>query len=217
MTNIDGLHMHNGHVPPREPTRTRIRSAARRVVARKGFNATVEEIAEEARLSQRTVFRQYKSRDALIVDAVKDMFEACGERPIVGLPTAHDDLDGWIEGLATTIHTRNTEIIGQAFWDIHSRHKSSTLEQICALREKYRVKGVRHLADVAWEASGGNGPTPDELTWVIGLNFSVFTTQALTIDFGLTPTQIGKLTADLVKSALRRAVDDNAELPIEAV
>ena len=134
MTSINGQPTSHGSSPSREPTRARIRAAARCVIARKGFDATVEEIADEAKLSQRTVFRQYESRDALIVDAVRDMFEACGERPIVGLPRADQDLDGWIEGLAITIHTRNAEIIGQAFWDIHSRHKSPTLEQICTLR-----------------------------------------------------------------------------------
>ena len=76
---------------------------------------------------------------------------------------------------------------------------------------------MRHLADVAWSTAGGRGPTPDELTWAIGLHFSVFTTQALTIDFGLTPAQIGVLSADILKSALRRALADHAEVPIEAV
>ena len=69
---------------------------------------------------------------------------------------------------------------------------------------------------MAWSTAGGNGETPDELTWAIGLNFSVFTTQALTIDFGLTPEQIGVLTAGILKSALRRALDDHAAVPIEA-
>jgi AcrR family transcriptional regulator len=191
-------------------TRLRIRSAARLVVARRGFDATVDEIAAQAELSPRTVFRHYSSRDALIVDAVKDMFEACGRRPIDGLPTPAEDLDGWIEGLAQTIHTRNIEIIGQAFWDIHTPHDSPILAEVRELREQYRVKGVGYLVDVAWTHAGGRGRPPERLMWVFGLNFSVFTTQALTIDFCLSPAQIGSLTARLIENALREAVAEQA-------
>ena len=199
---------HNGSGACREPARDRIRRAARVVVARRGFDATIEEIAEEAGLSQRTVFRQCSSRDALIVEAVKDMFEACGDRPIAGLPTPAEDLEGWIAGLARTIHTRNAEIIGQAFWDIHAPHTSPPLREICELRERYRIRGIRHLVELAWGAAGGQGAPPDSLTWVFALQFSVFTTQALTIDFRLSPTEIGDVTAELLTCALRRAIEE---------
>ena len=190
----------------RPTTRDRIRTAARVVVSQKGFAATVDEIAVEAGVSPRTVFRHYATRDELIVDAVKAMFEAAGARPIPGLPTAADDLDGWIEGLAATIHTRNAEIVGQAFWDIHAPQSSETLGEIQTIREQYRVRGVRHLVDTAWGAAGGRGAPPAPLFWAFGLNFSAFTTQALMIDFGLTPEQIGAVTADILKSALAGAV-----------
>ena len=90
------------------------------VVARRGFDATVDEIAQVSGVSPRTIFRHYASHDQLIVATVKDMCEACGRKPIEGLPSPTDDLDGWIEGVALTIHTRNAEIFGEAFWDIHA-------------------------------------------------------------------------------------------------
>jgi len=190
----------------RGATRDRIRTAARVIISQKGFDATVDEIAAEAGVSPRTVFRHYPTRDELIVDAVKAMFEAAGQRPVPGLPTPGEDLAGWIEGLATTIHTRNAEIVGQAFWDIHAPHASATLAEIRALREQYRVRGVQYLVDTAWVAAGGKGSPPTSLTWVFGLNFSAFTTQALMIDFGLTPEEIGAVTAEILKSALAAAV-----------
>jgi AcrR family transcriptional regulator len=67
-------------------------------------------------VSPRTIFRHYSSHDALIVATVKDMFEVCGRRAnVLGA-----DLDGWLEELAVTINTRNAEIIGDAFRDIHA-------------------------------------------------------------------------------------------------
>ena len=179
------------------------------VVARRGFDATVEEIAQVSGVSPRTIFRHYASHDQLIVATVKDMFEACGRKPIEGLPRPADDLDGWIEGLAVTIHTRNAEIFGEAFWDIHapSRNASGVLAEVDALRREYRLRGMQYLASLAWRTAGGTGEPPEDLVLAFALNFSAFTTQALMVDFDQTPAQIGALTADILKVLLRSAVE----------
>jgi AcrR family transcriptional regulator len=179
------------------------------VVARRGFDATVDEIAKASGVSPRTIFRHYSTHDLLIVTTVKDMYEACGRRPIEGLPTPDEDLDGWIEGLAETIHTRNAEILGDAFWDIHApRHNASdALQELDNFRRDYRIRGVRHLVGLAWTTAGGTGAPPEDLALTFALNFSAFTTQALMVDFDRTPSQIGALTADLLKMRLRQAVE----------
>ncbi len=178
------------------------------VVARQGFDATVEEIAQLSGVSPRTIFRHYASHDRLVVATVRDMFDACGRRPIVGLPRPEDDLDGWLDGLALTIHTRNAEILGEAFWDIHApvRKASETLAEVAVMRHEARVRGVRHLTDLAWRTAGGSGEPPEVLTLAFALNFSAFTTKALMVDFGQTPAQIGSLTAGILKQVLRRAL-----------
>ena len=186
-----------------------------KVVARRGFDATVEEIAQLSGVSPRTIFRHYKSHDQLIVATVKDMWEACGQRPIEGLPNLSDDLDGWLEGLASTIHTRNAEIIGEAFWDIHApnHNDTQTLADLPELRREYRVRGVGYLAALAWRTAGGRGDPPEALTLAFALHFSAFATQALMIDFDQTPAEIGELTADLLKIALARALDAREQYP----
>lgn len=180
-----------------------------KVVARRGFAATVDEIAKVSGVSPRTIFRHYSNHDLLIATTVKDMYAACGQRPIDGLAQPTDDLDGWIDGLAITIHTRNAEIVGDAFWDIHApRHNASeALSELDAFRREYRTRGVRHLVGVAWRTAGGRGDPPDDLAMAFALNFSAFTTQALMVDFDQTPVQIGMLTASILKVLLRRAVD----------
>jgi AcrR family transcriptional regulator len=192
----------------KQVTRARIRRAAMAVVARRGFDATVDEIARESGVSPRTIFRHYTTHQNLIIATVRDMFEACGRRPIEGLPSADDDFDGWIEGLALTIHTRNAEVLGEAFWDIHARASdlSDVLDEVAALRREARLRGVRYITTVAWHTAGGIGDPPVDLESAFALNFSAFTTQALMIDFDRTPDQIGALTADILKTLLRRAV-----------
>jgi len=189
-------------------TRDRIRRAAMEVVARRGFDATVGEIAEVSGVSARTIFRHYASHDQLVLATVKDMFEACGRGPVEGVPRSSEDLDGWLEGMAVTIHTRNAEIIGEAFWDIHSASDlaSNTLSEIADIRQEARRRGVRFLATRAWGAAGGKGEPPGDLVLAFALNFSAFTTQALMVDFDQTPAQIGVLTAEILRMLLRRAV-----------
>jgi len=179
------------------------------VVAQQGFDATVDEIAQVSGVSPRTIFRHYASHDQLILATVKDMCEACGRKPIEGLPSPTDDLEGWIEGVALTIHTRNAEIFGQAFWDIHApnHNASGVLSEVDAMRHESRTKGVDFLATLAWQKAGGTGEPPQDLVLAFALNFSAFTTQALMIDFDQSPGQIGALTADIVKILLWRAVE----------
>lgn len=190
----------------RDDTRSRIRRAAMDVVARRGFDATVLEIAQSSGVSPRTVFRHYASHDELIVATVRDIFEACG-RPAQELG---DDVDAWLEQMAQTIHTRNIDILGDAFWDIHSpsSRASEVLSEVNALRRESRLRGVNYLATIAWHAAGGIDDPPAELVLAFGLYFSAFATQALTIDFNEAPTRIGTLTADILKTLLWRGVRD---------
>jgi AcrR family transcriptional regulator len=196
-------------------TRSRIRRAAMKVVAQRGFDATVDEIARESGVSPRTIFRHYTTQSSLIVATVKDMFAACGRRPIDGLPTIDDDLDGWLDVLAVTIHTRNAGIIGEAFWDIHAPTlgDSEALAELSHLRREWRRSGVRHLAAMTWTAAGGSGEPPDQLVAAFALNFSAFATQALMIDFDQTPEQIGALTAGIVKDFLVRELGNHRADP----
>ncbi len=190
-------------------TRDRIRQAAMEVVARRGFDATVRDIAEVSGVSTRTIFRHYRNHDELVLTTVKDMFEACGRGPVQGIPRSGEDLDGWLAGIAVTIHTRNAVIIGEAFWDIHAaRHLApETLAELTDLRREARRRGVRYLARTAWGAAGGTGDPPENVVLAFALNFSSFTTQALMVDFDQTPAQIGVLTADLLMMILRNAVE----------
>ena len=190
-------------------TRARIRQAAMAVVARRGFDATVEAVAEASGVSPRTVFRHYSTHDRLILTTVRDMFEACGRRPGADLTPPDEDLDAWIEGLALVVHRRNHEILGEAFWDIHASHAttSETLAEVHRLRREYRVRGVRYLAELTWRTAGGAGAPPTELVLGFALNFSAFATKALMVDFDRTPEEVAVVTAQIIKLLLYTALE----------
>jgi len=194
------------------------------VLARRGFDATVEEIAQVSGVSPRTIFRHYASHDRLIAATVKDMFDVIGRWPTDGHPNPADDLsawmdalprdvgdlDTWLERLAVTIHSRIAEVFGEAFWDIHRPNSSTTeaLTEVAGLRREYRRVGVGFLTALAWHEAGGRGDPPEELVSAFALNLSAFATQALMIDFDCDPAEVGALTADILKALLRRAVED---------
>jgi AcrR family transcriptional regulator len=189
-------------------TRSRILRAAREALAQKGFDATVEEIAEASGVSPRTIFRHYPSRDQLIAAAAKEMFEVL-VRPIEGLPNPATDLDGWLEALSLQIHTRLANVLGRAFWDIrvpNPNEPDTSAQSRAGLR--FRVRGVTGIATEAWQAAGGMGEPPEPLIKVFGLFCSAFTTQALASDFGHTPEQTAALTAHTLKVLLVKAVEE---------
>lgn len=196
------------------------------VVSRRGFNATVEEISQLSGVSPRTIYRHYVSHDRLIAATVKDMFEACGlpqdgeefDSSIEGLPGPADDLNAWIDGLASTFHSRSASIFGAAFWDISAPHHgaSEVLSEVDSLRRDYRLRGISYLVNLVWQVAGGSGEPPHDLTLAFALNLSVFTTQALMVDFDQTPEQIGALTADILKMALRQAVESQRSEGVDA-
>jgi len=204
-------------------TRARIRKAAMVVLARRGFDATVEEIATVSGVSPRTIFRHYVSHDRLVAATVKDMFDVVGQGRTVELPKPGDDLsvwlealptevadlDTWLDDLAVTVHTRIAEVFGEAFWDIHGPNSTATpaLSDVADLRREYRRVGVSFLATLAWHKAGGRGDPPDTLVSAFALNLSAFATQALMIDFDCDPAEVGRLTADILRALVRRAVE----------
>ena len=187
------------------------------VVARRGFDATVAEIAEVSGVSERTIFRHFMSHDQLIAETVRDMFEACGlprqsvdiDRWVEGIPHPAEDLDDWIEHIAVTFHTRSAKIFGVAFWDIYAppaNKASEVLSEIAVLRRDYRLRGTSYVVDLIWRTAGGAGEPPEDLVMAFALNLSVFTTNALMVDFEQTPAQVGALTADILTMLLWRAI-----------
>jgi AcrR family transcriptional regulator len=192
----------------RELARARIRQAAREVIARRGFDVTIEEISEVSGVSPRTIFRYFACRDQLIAAAVQEMVKTL-VRPIEGLPDPTNDLDGWLEALSLEIHRRLANDLGQAFWDLRKTNAEDkeTLTQ-ARIGQRHRVPGATTIATQAWSAAGGTGDPPKPLIKTFALYFSAFTTQALASDFGHTPEETAALTAQTLKTLLVQAIEE---------
>jgi len=191
-----------------ELAKRHIRRAAASVMALRGFSATIEEIARAAGVSARTVFRYYPTHDQLLAAGVREMLSALGE-PIFDLPEPERDLDGWIDRLMLEAHLRNSEVLGRAFWDLSApdTRTSDELADACGRRRPVRMQWMDYITSRSWAAAGGTGPAPPSLLEVFALLFSAFTTNSLAVDFDHTPEQSAELTASMLKTLLKAAVD----------
>ncbi len=64
----------------RRGARERILRAARVVLAERGLSVRVEDVADAAGISRRTVFRHFESRDVLLAAALRDSMRSYGDR-----------------------------------------------------------------------------------------------------------------------------------------
>ena len=186
--------------------RARIREAAREVVARSGFAATVEEIAQISGISPRTIYRHYQTHDRLIASTVKAMYF---DDWIRDLNFSAEDFESWFDEFSVRVHRRSAEVIGAAFWDIHGpqTETSEVLSEVDALRRDFRLRGMRHIASLVWHMAGGAGDPPDDLVLAFALNMSAFATRALIADFDQAPDEIGRLTSGILKALVSDALE----------
>ncbi len=192
----------------RQLTEDRILRAAVAAMALRGFSATVEEVAALAGVSARTIYRYFATHDQLIAAGIREGLTAAGE-PIPGLPSAKDDLDGWIERIALEAHTKNATIVGAAFWDVLGPTPSSSkeIEEARALRRPTRMQWMHNLASIAWKAAGGKGDPPPTLVVTIALALSAFTFHALAADFDYGPDETARFAAEMIKGHLATVVN----------
>lgn len=100
----------------RARARARILSAALELLARRGFDTTVDEIAAAAGVSRRTVFRHFDSQAQLLAAASVEVARAV-EASMPAPPAPGTELDAWLLDTLVTFHRLQARVIGEAFWD----------------------------------------------------------------------------------------------------
>jgi AcrR family transcriptional regulator len=172
-----------------------------------GLSATVDEIAASAGVSPRTIFRHFNTHDQLIADAVQQMYRDLWQ-PVEGLPDPDADLEGFISTLATMSHTRNSRMLGRAFWDLMSPRADTppAIAEGLAARGESRRKWMGRITEQAWRSAGGVGAPPDPVVEAFWLHFSAFAAASYAADFHHTPEEAAESTTAILLALLRGAV-----------
>jgi AcrR family transcriptional regulator len=192
----------------RRLTEERILDATMTAIGRRGLSATVEEIADIAGISARTIYRYFDTRDELVAAGMRRMLKAF-EQPIPDLPSITEDLDGWIDGIALASATRNISVLGAAFWEFvrPTPSASKEIEEARKLRRPTRIQWMNLLAVMTWETAGGKGDPPSSLVTTIALALSAFTFHALAADFDFGPEESAQFAASMIKERLMGALE----------
>jgi AcrR family transcriptional regulator len=189
----------------REVAQTRILRAAGAVLAARGLTATVDDVAEAAGVSRRTIFRHFLSRDALFVAVIQAGIRRYAEQ----IPSPGDgDLRGWLAEMLAVTHRLNAGN-GRVFWDLvglQAADLSPDLALVAAECRDSRNRFAASVTDLLWRARGGTGRPPEWLVDAVAVQLSGFTTQSLAGDLGRSPDEVAELSAQVVEAALGSAL-----------
>jgi len=188
-----------------ETNRTRILRAARSVLAERGLDTTVEEVAATAAVSRRTVFRYFATRDRLLAEAVRDGMRSYGEH--LGTVPEDQELESWLTEAMVTVHRLNAKH-GRIYWELAGLGPDldGEMAEVAEERRRGRAQLVKVFTAAVWRAAGGQARPPAWLADSCAIQLSAFSTRALTGDFDRTPDQVGRGCAKTLAAAARAAV-----------
>lgn len=193
--------------------RERVLEAAETVLAQVGVTATMDEIAEAAGIGRRTLFRYFPSREELIAAAIERGYARLDEEVFDEAHLDARDADELIRRVLTTTH-RVAAQMGKAHWQVAAdREVLNGLGAAAAARQRARRGYVQRFTDRLWRLAGGRGRPPQWLADTFGLLESLFTYQALRLDFGRSEAEIVDLACRLMTQALDAALIEASARP----
>jgi AcrR family transcriptional regulator len=189
----------------RQATLARILRSARLFVADHGLDVTVEEIAEAAGLSRRTLFRHFPTRDQLVAAAISAGLERYGEL----LPSySGGDWQTWLGELCRAVHRMN-DSCGPGFWELATRHdlppELSAIEQE---RRRARREVMTALATTLWSAASGPGRPPQTVKTVVYIHLSPYFTAAVKDDAGHDWQRAARLAMSAIEATVLHELSD---------
>jgi AcrR family transcriptional regulator len=187
----------------RRGARERILRAARVVLAERGLSVRVEDVADAAGISRRTVFRHFESRDVLLAAALRDSMRSYGDR--IPRYEAGRPWGDWLHEAFVVAHEMNARH-GRVYFELAlATELPAPLAEVAALRRSARAELVQRFSEAAWKASGARGRPPEWLVDTVAILLSAFATEALVGDFGRTPAEAGHVAARALEHAIAAA------------
>lgn len=194
----------------REVAAARILRAAGAVLAARGLAATIDDVAEAAGVSRRTIFRHFATREGLFVAVIRAGVRRYAEQ--IPAPPEHDDLREWLVDLLAVTHRLNARN-GRIFWDLVGLQAADLSAEFAAVAGECRDSRTRfavNVTDRMWQARGGRGRPPGWLVDAVAVHLSGFTTQSLAGDLGRSPDEVAHVSARVIEAVLASALTQSA-------
>jgi AcrR family transcriptional regulator len=195
----------------RSVTRQRIVEGAVRAVAQHGLRAAVDQVAAEAGVSRRTVFRHFRTHDEVIAAAVASLEPRYDAHLSPTEAPVRAELETWLSSTLRAVHRINADVLGKAFWEAHLVAERDYPEEVKA--SVARVLGRRHrwaqqVTFLAWKAKEAPGSPPDWLVEAMLLMASGFATNGFASS-GLTVEEGVKVAVRTMVAALDSAAESH--------
>ena len=190
----------------RAVARERILLATKLCLTRTGLDTTVDDVADAAGISRRTVFRHFGTREHLLASAIRSGLAGYVEH--VPLADPADDVRAWLTAVLHAAHRVNA-LNGRIYWDLLVPGSALTgeLGEVAEERREGTRKVAEHVAATLWKAGGGGRRRPPR--WfhdAVAVHVSGFTTQALGGDFDRSPDEVAAASVHVLEAALAAAL-----------
>ena len=175
-------------VDPATAFGVRVLRAAQRVVTATGLHASMDDIAAEAGVGRRSLFRHFGSRDNLVAQAVTLALDAYGREVARTTTTVVDDRPpgDWLEDLISKSHRAHLDA-GVGLWQLAAADDADLpgpLAEVNRRRRAARAEWTRSVAEALWSRSGHRGDAPQAVVDGVGLAVSSFATRSMIEDLG---------------------------------
>ena len=196
---------------PKALPRLKLLRATVRLIADRGLDVTMDDIAEAAGINRRTLFRQVKSRDALLADALSssmDWFETQIERAV----PAEQPLEEWITALALRmmeIHRAS----GLGYWQLAATPDDDLPPELAAVNARRRLDRRANspvTARAIWKRAGGVGRCPQVVIDAVAMTLSTFATRSMVEDFGRDTKALASSVGTILATVVEAQVEAQA-------
>ncbi|MGI5162057.1 TetR/AcrR family transcriptional regulator [Microbispora sp. CA-102843] len=187
--------------------RKHILRIARSVGASRGMNLRMEDVAEAAGVSRRTLFRYFGTRTELIRQTFEDGIAEYARR--IPAPAVGESPREWLYRAVRASHSLNSHI-GRLWWDLASAVDSDDSEGLHNLfNAQARGDIIRTFLMNSWQIYGGAGEPPEWLFAAYGIHMSAFSTQILTGDYEYDIEQATETTAKVLECLVVMAIKES--------
>jgi AcrR family transcriptional regulator len=169
-------------------------------LAKHGLSVTIDDIAREANINRRTVFRYFATRDDLLAVALTQQSDAFrASLPQLG----EQGWQPWLTDLCQAVHRANDNLHRTLHELVTRQSLSPQLLAFADDIDAYRRVRNNDVAETLWRASGRDGGAPAELRAVVSAHLSPHFTTAVSQD----AQQDHPVAATLARNAIRAELD----------
>lgn len=202
-------------LPPVVPVELRRRAirATRVLIAQSGLDVSMDQIAAAAGVGRRSLFRHFRSRDALIGEALDSAYRWY-EGQLESAMAVSGPLDEWLHAVLRRTHQTHLDA-GRGLWQLASAFDDELPPEFNAANRRRRAmrrRVTQGLADRAWTAAGGSGATPDTLVEAMAIVVSSFTTHSMIIDRKRSLESLVRASVAVLMAVIRAAAQPGAAL-----